>query len=105
MFEDIMVEQDLPVDVFFETVVRIEADVVDLLQVRPEIIRSRPVLHLGEAGSMMAAVSGAFFMVNTPQMPLKVIGGPEPLCSLATTGLWAPMWLHMPGDVLPNRFC
>lgn len=52
---------------------------------------------------MVAAVSGSVLAVDALQMPLKIIDGPEPLCSLATASFGAFMRLLMPRSVLSAR--
>lgn len=77
-----------------------KADVVDLLEVRPEVVRSRPVLGLLQASSVMAAISRPALTVHTLQMPLKVIGGAERLRSLRTFRFGASVWFLVPRDML-----
>ena len=93
-------DRGLPVNILLKTVLRIKADGMNLLQVRAEIVRSRPVLGLRLTISMMAAVSDSILPVYTLQMSVKVIRGSETLCCLATTRLSTFMWLLMPGDML-----
>lgn len=67
--------EGLPADVCLKTIFSGKVDVVDLPDVRPEVVRSRPLLILRRAGSVVTAVSRPGLMVLTLLMPIAVVGG------------------------------
>jgi hypothetical protein len=66
---------------------------MELLQVIPEVVCSRPVLHLDSALIVMATISGPCRVMDVFHVSLEIVGRPKSFFMAGTLGLWARMRL------------